>query len=429
MNPFPKSLLSGLLLLSLSAPLSRAESDAIATSALVSETLADNPERAFYEAELIAARAARKSAALLPPPEISGLVGQKRAHDPAGQLAGEGVAWSVGVSQTFEWPGRIGLRKAIANRDVALAELGCARFTNALAARVRSLALGLAGGTEKSRVAGEVADRFRALRDVLVQRDPAGVTPALEIRIVEATELSLRRRAAEAILAAEVARVELNQLRGRPTDAALAVVLEAPQLPPAPELDTLLAAAQTNSFDLRLRAVELEQQGFHIALAKNERWPAFTVGPQFSEENAGGQDRILGLGVSFPLPLWRGNSARVEAAKARQIQAETLLGNARREVERRVVNASRTYAAKLDELNRWRPDSVAQFRGAAELADRHYRLGAVPAATYVELQKQYLDAVEVLLDTRREAVEAAQDLEQVTGIVFLSAPQPEAARP
>jgi cobalt-zinc-cadmium efflux system outer membrane protein len=34
----------------------------------------------------------------------------------------------------------------------------------------------------------------------------------------------------------------------------------------------------------------------------------------------------------------------------------------------------------------------------------------------VELQKQYLDAVEALLDTKREALEAAVQLELLTGL-------------
>src|SRR5262249_23054879 len=67
-------------------------------------------------------------------------------------------------------------------------------------------------------------------------------------------------------------------------------------------------------------------------------------------------------------------------------------------------------------MGKWRPESVAEFRKAAALADRHYRLGAVPIATYVELQKQYLEAVEALLETRREALEAAQQLELLTGL-------------
>ena len=69
-------------------------------------------------------------------------------------------------------------------------------------------------------------------------------------------------------------------------------------------------------------------------------------------------------------------------------------------------------------IGKWRPESVDEFRKAAELADRHYRLGAVPIATYVELQKQYLEAVEALLDTRREALEAGQELQRLTGLDF-----------
>jgi outer membrane protein TolC len=51
-------------------------------------------------------------------------------------------------------------------------------------------------------------------------------------------------------------------------------------------------------------------------------------------------------------------------------------------------------------------------------ADRHYRLGAVPIATYVELQKAYLEAVGALLDTKREALEAGLKLQQLTGLDF-----------
>ena len=77
-----------------------------------------------------------------------------------------------------------------------------------------------------------------------------------------------------------------------------------------------------------------------------------------------------------------------------------------------------------------RPDSVEHFREAAEVADRHYRLGTVPIATYVELQKQYLDAVEGLLDTKREALAAAAQLELLTGLPEpLATTKPAASQP
>ncbi len=386
---------------------------------LVTEVLTKNPELRYYDAELTAARAQLKTAAQLSPPEVNGSLGRKRTTDLTGTLAGEGTAWSAGVSQTFEWPGRLGLRKAIANRDLVLAGLGRARFTNALAGRARSLAFGVAAAAEQRRVAGEVADRFHALREVLVQRDPAGVAPALEIRILEATELSLRRKAAKAEQEWSTVRTELNLLRGQPADGPLNLTWVEPALGASPRLESVLAAAQTNNFDLRVRVVELEQQGFRVDLARNERWPAFTIGTHYSEERSDARDQMVGLSVNFPLPLWRNNTARTEAAQARRIQAESVLSTARRDLERRLTVAVNSYAALTTELQRWRPDTVEQFRAAAELADRHYRLGAVPATTYVELQKQYTEAVDAWLETRREAIEHAQEIEQLSGIPVL----------
>ena len=385
----------------------------VSLDALVAEALEKNPELKFYEAELIAARAGRKTAGVWSNPEINGGVGQKRVT--TGGFSDEGIAWSVSVLQPFEWPGRIGLRKAIANRDIELAELGYQRFKVALAARVRTLASSLFAAQEKSIAASEVAERFKALREVLIQRDPAGLTPLLETRVIEATELNAQRKASEAQLAAESALLELNQLRGQPTDTRVVISQSKLDFRPLEDRETLFALARTNNFEMRMRAAELAQQGFHVDLAKNERYPAISVGPSISEENAGDRERIVGVAVSLPLPLWNRNSGNIETAKARQTQAEVSLRVTDREIQRQVLAAALTYETKLREMAKWRPDSAQHFKEAAELADRHYRLGAVPISTYVELQQQYLEAVESLLDTRREALEAAAQLELLTG--------------
>jgi cobalt-zinc-cadmium efflux system outer membrane protein len=386
----------------------------LSLDALVAEALEKNPELKFYEAELAAARAGRKTAGAWLNPEISGDVGQKRTT--ADGLSAEGLAWSVSVVQPFEWPGRIGLRKAIANRDIELAELGYQRFKVALAARVRTLAYGLFAAQEKSAAASEVAERFKALREVLIQRDPAGLTPLLETRVIEATELNSQRKASEALLAAQSALLELNQLRGQATDTRVTIGQSQLEFRPPEERQSLLALSRTNNFEMRMRAAELAQQGFRVDLAKNERYPAISVGPSYSEENAGDRERIIGVAVSLPLPLWNRNSGNIEAAKARQTQAEVSLQVTEREIQRQVLAAALTYETKLREMAKWRPDSVQHFKEAAELADRHYRLGAVPISTYVELQQQYLDAVDSLLDTKRETLEAAAQLELLTGL-------------
>lgn len=430
-----KSLLIPLALVAIAvvvAPAGRAVEPSHAAStpeALVAEALSQNPELRYYEAQLDLARAERRVAGRLDRPRVDVDAGQIRSRNPDHSLAGEGAVWSASVRQSFEWPGRLSLRKAIANEDVTLAQLGLEAFRRELAGKVREAAHGLAGAEEKARVARAVADRFQALREVLVQRDPAGIAPQLEVRILEATEMTLRRRAAESTLAASEERTRLNLLRGGALDARLDVARGDGMLPARPALEVLMASANTNNFELRVRAAELVQQGFRVDLARNERWPAFEVGPMVSQQDGSTSDRVLGIGVSFPLPLWRNRDANVASAEARRQQAASLLASARREVERRVITASQAYETRLSELAHWRADAVAHFESAADLADRHYRLGAVPAATYVELQKQYLDAVEARLDTWREALAALVELEQATGLDLVRTATPTTPRP
>lgn len=380
---------------------------------LVTEALEKNPELRFYEAEIEAARGGRKQAGTFPNPEVSGSAGQKTVRGSG--LSDEGVAWSASVVQPFEWPGRIGLRKAIANRDIELAELGYQRFKIALAGRIRLLGYDLFAAQEKAAAASEVADRFRSLREVLVQRDPAGLTPLLETRVIEATELNAQRKASEAVLVTQAAILELNQLRGVPPETPLTVAQPQIEFRPVEDKPLLMALARTNNFEIRTRAVELEQQGFRVDLAKNERFPTISVGPSISEERGGERERAIGVGVSIPVPLWNRNSGNIQAARARQAQAETLFYITQRDIDRQIMEALLTYETKLREIAKWRPDSVRHFQEAAEIADRHYRLGAVPISTYVELQKQYFEAVEGLLDTKKEALGAAAQIELLTG--------------
>jgi len=388
----------------------------ITLDALVAGVVEHNPELNFYRAEIAAAKGGRRTAATWANPEASGTLGQKSVR--GGGLSLEGVAWSVSVQQPIEWPGRVPLRKAIANRQTQLAELGFAQFKTTLAARTRTLAYNLFAAQEKAAAAHEVAERFQQLREVLVQRDPAGLTPLLETRIIEATELILKRKSSEAALETQAALLELNQLRGRPWTQPLQMSSPRLTFAAAPEMNTLLGAAQTNNFELQMRRVELEQQGFKVSLAQKEKYQAFKVGPYVSQERAGDREQQIGIGVSLPLPLWNRNKGSVETATARQQQAETSLLVTQRDIGRRVVEKALTYQTKLGEMTQWRPESIEEFRKAAELADRHYRLGAVPVATYVELQKQYLEAVEALLDTKREALEAAQEIQRLTGLDF-----------
>lgn len=389
---------------------------AVSLSTLVSEITSKNPERQFYQEEIAAAKAEARLSSRLSDPELSFDVGQKRLKDSSGAKIDDGAVWSVSVTQTFEWPGRLSLRKAIANRQVELAELGLARFENALTARARTLAFGLYAANAKAAAIREVSDRFSALKETFLARDPAGITPLLETRVIEASELALQRRATEAELAVQAALIELNQLRGAALNAPLRVTAPAMGFASLPAMPDLLAAAREKNFDYRMRLVELEQQGFVVSLAQNERYPGISVSPYLSRDNVGERETVVGLGLSVPLPVSGRTGAAVEVANTRRRQAEAAVLVALRELDREVITSAQAFATKLAETRRWSSDAVQAFRDAADLADRHYRTGAVPIATYIELQNSYLDAVEAVLDTQSETLAAGLKVQQLTGI-------------
>lgn len=389
---------------------------ALSVPDLVGQIATNNPETHFYEAEIASAKAGRRTAIARHDAELSLEVGRKRVHDAAGTLAGEGHTWSVSLLQTFEWPGRLGLRKAIANREVELAELGLARFKAALAGQARILAHGLHAANAKASAIREVAERFSALKEIFLAREPGGITPLLETRVIEAAELTLQRRATEAELAVQTALIELNQLRGAAPDEPLRVAALSPLFGDVPDRRVLLIAARENNFEFKQRQLELEQQGYVVRLARHERYPAFSLGPTVAHENAGERETVVGLSLNVPLPTGGRTRGAVDLADARRRQAEVAALLAERTLEKEVLIAERAFAAKSTESRRWSADTLGKFREAAELADRHYRLGAVPVATYVELQNSYLDAVEALLETERDTLSAALKLQELTGL-------------
>jgi cobalt-zinc-cadmium efflux system outer membrane protein len=113
--------------------------------------------------------------------------------------------------------------------------------------------------------------------------------------------------------------------------------------------------------------------------------------------------------------LWDRNAGNIASSEARQQQAEASLVLAEREVERRVTQTAAVLEAKRAEIETWKTGAIAKLREASELADRNYRLGAVPLPTYLEVQKQYLEAIGAFNGAQKDALEAAQALEILTG--------------
>ena len=392
-----------------------ASADPVSVISLVNKALATHPELRYYEAQIDVAQGGKTKAGEIKNPELMTGVGNWRVRDLATNKLTSGPTWAVQLTQTFEWPGRLSLRKAIAQKDIELALLGLDQFRAALAARVRTISWKMLAAQEKTRATEEVAKRFKSLSEVLLQRDPAGAAPRLEARIIQANALNLGAEATLARNELESARFELNQLLGEKAEHPLELRMENITLNPPPELEALLAEARRKNFDLRARILDVEQQGYAVQLAQNERWPSITVVPFIQKQTNNTRETQVGIGLSIPLPLWNRNKGAIEASKAREVQAEVMLTAQMRQLERDVAAQSSHYRHHVEELAKWPGDTLESFRKAAAEADEHYRLGALPLSTYTELQRQYVGSVAAVLASQLAAVDARLQLEQLTG--------------
>ncbi|MBN8549057.1 MAG: TolC family protein [Deltaproteobacteria bacterium] len=385
---------------------------------LTQRALDNNPELELYSAEIAAAKGQYISAGTWSNPQLSSNFGNKRISGDG--PATNGFAFGVSIMQTFEWPGRIELREAIARKQILSAESSLSQFKSELARKTRNSGFKLMIAQESVRAAAEVSKTLKSLREVLSQRDPAGVTPLIEIRILEATELMTERKIAEAQLAAQGALFDINQMLGESSAHEIRMQDERLDFKKLPDVQTLIRASQDNNFDVKSKELDAQQQSLQVSLEENNRHPAVAVGPYVTREASGDREVQVGLGITLPLQLWDNNTGNIVTARAKAQKAEHGLRLAQKSSERDVLQNALVYQQKLEQINKWRGESFSQFEKANQLADEHYRNGAVPVATYVELKKQYLDALQAYSESQIDALEAAQNLERLTGLQLSS---------
>ena len=386
-----------------------AASGAETIDSIVANALANNPEIALLDRQVLHLREAKAGAAAAPPRELALSAGFKSAADD------EGLAWAASISHTFDWSGRPALRRALAEQDVALAELGVATFKAEIAATLRGLAAQVMANTERAQLADTLSERFASLSGVFTQRDPSGLPPLLETRVMEAAALVNRQAAAEARIETRQAEAELNLILGRPVTQEVSLARTALAFSPAQAWDDFRAAAEKGNFQLQALAAELRRQGLEVDLAALAQKATWTLQPFIEEERVEGTERTVGVGLTRPLNNPSASASEKASARARQAQAEAMLLAARRDWLTQLGRAYVSYASHQGQLDAGWEKELAQVREAMDTADRHFRLGAVNAATLSELQERHGEAIASLQELKIKAAEAGLELERLTG--------------
>ncbi len=323
---------------------------AVATSLTLAEAqqtaLRNNADFRIAQAQTAAALAQLRAVREFPNPVAGYSVGKINTDGRSNVLPSDGGLWSRSYDSIFSLSQLVELGKRGARRNSA--EAG-ARSAEALRDDARRLLWQSAGqlylaaleAQEEVRVLAQSAGSLRKEATISSARWHAGDIAAADQAQIEIAAAQLELAAASARTSAHLAVITLETLLGCPAprgDTRLADTLES-----ARGLQEFSGTEPTGTRpDLVAAEAALIKNEADLTLQRRASLPDLTVSLQY-EHQPPDQPNTVGVGLTFPLPLWNRNRGNILAARAARDQAQAQLDKVRTQVAAEVATARATY--------------------------------------------------------------------------------------
>ncbi len=386
--------------------------DAATLEVLISEAWTNNPEVRLYEVAVEGARGELITAKTWNNPEVSVAPGALHTSE-SGSPSRTGFHGDFGVSQTFLFPGKRALQKAVAQKTVESRQLALSAFRTQLAIQVHRSFYSLLAARQVVALRERHLALAQSFLEAAKKKVEGGFAPDFEHTKAEVDVAAGRKALRDAQAEEAVARTALNSLVGRKLDAPVAIAGEFSESPTVPDEGTLLNHALAQNPSLKIQAAEVERSGLGIALTKKSRLPDFTVGPSVEYREG---EQIYGLGVSLPLPLWDKKKGAIATATAEQQRALAEFDTLRRDIIREVSSAAHLLAAARASLAIYTPAFRGKLKSALDSASQSYAEGRTSLLVYLETERTYYDTEAAYYETLQRLYDAQAALEAALGM-------------
>jgi cobalt-zinc-cadmium efflux system outer membrane protein len=264
---------------------------------------------------------------------------------------------------------------------------------------------------ENERVLHESAGYMRREEEIAETRFKAGDLAEADLKQIQvaAEQYVLQEAAAE--VAAVQAQTALQVLLGvsnpkgdwKPTDS-----LEEMAGVPA-DVAAMTNGMRSDVLAARFAVVAAEEQ---LRLQKAERIPDPTIALQYEHNPPGGGPPVdtIGLGVSFPLPIWNQNKGGIDAARAMVDQSRFALAKLQAQMVSDLVNAKAAHQEAVDRLARYRGQIRPQSAFAREAVIFKFNKGGATLVDLLEAERTDNDARLATAQAMADTASTAADL-------------------
>jgi outer membrane protein, heavy metal efflux system len=313
---------------------------------------------------------------------------------------GEVRTRSLGINQTIDLGGKRGARERAASFEVQSAMESLTLIRQAMLAELLSALGGYDAAAERLRAADERKALMARLRALAAERRQAGDLNQIDLDLAHLAFAEAALQRAQAAGQQVTAQQALERVSG----------VVAPRLPSLPSnyAAVTLDESEITGILQQLPSVRVAQARIATAqavvdLRRRERRPDPTVGLYGGKE---GDDNLIGLRFSIPLPIRNSYRAEVDAADADRLALNQSTLNDYRQLRAELVAAAQRYTLSRDAWGEWQQIGAGSLERQTSVLERLWRAGELSTAEYLVQLKQTVDTRVAAIEQRGTLWEA-----------------------
>jgi cobalt-zinc-cadmium efflux system outer membrane protein len=311
---------------------------------------------------------------------------------------------TLGVYQEFEVGGKRRARLDSARLATSVSRTDFADARRTLIFDVQQAFVGALLARANVDLARENLSSFQNVIDLNRMRLEKGASSGADFLKIELQMLQFQTDLEDAALALKTAKATLRKLLGEPNlPDEFEVEGELRAISFEKDLSELQQLALVNRPDLKSVETGVQKAAADVRLAKADSYPDPTIGTSLlhTGHEIGGPSwfqpffpkgetaNTMGLGISFPIPLFDRNQGEIARTRSEQRRVEFLAQAARNQVLQDVETAYASVRSSQDRVRLYEQAYLSRARESRDIAEFAFKKGATSILDFLDAERTY----------------------------------------
>ena len=319
-------------------------------------------------------------------------------------LQNDTTSSTAGIYQEIEVGGKRGARLESSRMATSISTMDYADTWRTVALGVRQAFIGALLARANVALARENLTSFQKVVDLNRLRLEKGALSGSDFLKIELQTLQFQSDLEDATLALKTARASLRSLLG---SAPLADNFEVEgDLAAAPFERTLAELEQValaRRPDLKSAETGIGKSDADVRLAEANRWPDPTIGVSYLHTGneiggpgwfqpffpKGEPTNAMGLGVSFPVPVFNRNQGEIARTRSERLRADLLARAVTSQVIQDVETAYAAFESSRERVRLYEGAYLARAKESRDIAEFAFQKGAVSLLDLLDAERTY----------------------------------------